>query len=91
MESKNIGRFYSRKNGWKNGIIVKFFHSELIIKLPYYNLDNLDDKDGNYIYKYIEKNNIINEYPELYRLSKLYNNWFFYYGEVIDIYSQESL
>ena len=57
MESKKIGRFYSRKNGWKNGIIVKFFHSELIIKLPYYNLDNLDDKDGNYIYKYIEKNN----------------------------------
>jgi hypothetical protein len=88
MESNNIGRFYSRKNGWNNGIIVKSFYSELIIKLPCY---NLDDKDGKFIYKYIEKNNIINEYIELYRLSKLYNNWFFYYGEAIDIYSQESL
>ena len=88
MESKKIGRFYSRKNGWKNGIIVKSFYSELIIKLPCY---NLDDKDGKFIYKYIEKNNIINEYIELYRLSKLYNNWFFYYGKAIDIYSQESL
>ena len=67
---------------------LEILNNEFIIKLPCY---NLDDKDGKYIYKYIEKNNMINEYTELYRLSKLYNNWFFYYGEAIDIYSQESL
>jgi hypothetical protein len=88
MEPTNIGRLYSRKNGWINGTVVKSFHSDLIVKLP---CDNLDGKDGKYIYKYIEKNNITNEYTELYKLSKIYNNWVFYYGDIIDIYSQESL
>jgi hypothetical protein len=83
-----VGRFYSRRQGWENGHSVKYFNSGLIHNLP--NI-NLNDKDGKYISNYLIKNNLQNEYKELYLDSKIYNNWFFYYGDNLKIFSTESL
>jgi hypothetical protein len=83
-----FGRFYSRRQGWNNGNSVKYFNSSIIDKLP--NID-LYDKDGKYRSNYLKKNNLVNVYNELYLESIKYNNWYFYYGENIKIYSTESL
>jgi len=83
-----LGRFYSRRQGWENGCSVKFFNSGLIDKLP--NID-LNDKDGKYVSNYLKKNNLENEYKELYKDSKIYFNWYFYYNDNINIFSSESL
>jgi hypothetical protein len=88
MENNNIGRLYSRKNGWKNGILVKSFNSSLLDNLPPI---DLQDKTGNYIYNYLKKNNLENDYEKLFIESKIYNNWYFYYGEIISITSTEGL
>jgi hypothetical protein len=90
----NIGRFYSRKQGWYTEQItdnenrVKYFNSDLINKLP--NID-LHDKNGKYISNYLIKNNLQNEFKELYLNSKIYFNWYFYYKDNIEIFSSESL
>jgi hypothetical protein len=90
----NIGRFYSRKQGWYTEQItdnenrVKYFNSGLINKLP--NID-LHDKNGKYISNYLIKNNLQNEFKELYLNSKIYFNWYFYYQDNIEIFSSESL
>ena len=89
-----LGRFYSRRQGWcveknlNDGNSVKYFNSSIIDKLP--NID-LNDKDGKYILNYLKKNNIENMYNELYINSKIYLNWYFYYGDNIEIFSSESL
>ena len=89
------GRFYSRRQGWYSKEIlnsvdncVKYYNSSLIDKLP--NID-LNDKDGKYIINYLKKNNLENEYKELYMESKIYSNWYFYYNDNIKIFSSESL
>ncbi len=89
------GRFYSRRQGWYSKEIlntvdncVKYYNSGLIDKLP--NID-LNDKDGKYILNYLKKNNLENEYKELYVESKIYSNWYFYYNDNIKIFSSESL
>lgn len=89
------GRFYSRRQGWYSNEIlntidnsVKYYNSSLIDKLP--NID-LNDKDGKYIINYLKKNNLENEYKELYMESKIYSNWYFYYNDNIKIFSSESL
>jgi len=89
------GRFYSRRQGWYSKEIlnsvdncVKYYNSGLIDKLP--NID-LNDKDGKYIINYLKKNNLENEYKELYMESKIYSNWYFYYNDNIKIFSSESL
>jgi hypothetical protein len=89
------GRFYSRKQGWCGKKIfntkenlVKYYNSGIIDKLP--NI-NLDDKDGKYISNYLKKNNLENEYKELYINSMIYINWYFYYNDNIEIFSSESL
>jgi len=91
----NIGRFYSRRQGWYSKEIfnsidnhVKYYNSSLIDKLP--NID-LNDKDGKYISNYLKKNNLEDEYKELYKNSKIYSNWYFYYSNNIEIFSSESL
>jgi len=91
----NNGRFYSRRQGWYSKEIlntvdncVKYYNSGLIDKLP--NID-LNDKDGKYISNYLKKNNLENEYKELYMESKIYSNWYFYYNDDIEIFSSESL
>lgn len=91
----NNGRFYSRRQGWcckeiLNTIdnCVKYYYSGILDKLP--NID-LNDKDGKYILNYLKKNNLENEYKELYTKSKIYSNWYFYYNENINIFSSESL
>ena len=88
MEYNKIGRLYSRKNGWENGIPVKSFNSSLLDNLP--SID-LQDKTGNYIYNYLKKNNLENDYEKLFIESNIYNNWYFYYGELISITSTEGL
>ena len=89
------GRFYSRRQGWCGKDIfntkencVKYFYSSMIDKLP--NI-NLYDKDGKYISNYLRKNNLENEYKELYTNSMIYTNWYFYYNDNIEIFSSESL
>ena len=62
MENNKVGRLYSRKNGWKNGILVKSFNSSLFDNLP---LIDLEDKTGNYIYNYLKKNNYVKDYKIL--------------------------
>jgi hypothetical protein len=90
----NIGRFYSRRQGWYvneilgNGNSVKYFNSSIIDKLP--NID-LNDKDGKFILNYLKKNNLENIYNELFINSKTYINWYFYYNDNIEIFSSESL
>jgi hypothetical protein len=97
----NIGRFYSRRQGWceeKNGCgkeilnninnCVKYYNSGIIDKLP--NID-LHDKDGKYISNYLKNNNLENEYKQLYKDSIIYFNWYFYYNDNINIFSSESL
>jgi hypothetical protein len=83
-----FGKFYSRRQGWNGGNKVKYFNSSIINKLPEI---NLDDKDGKYISNYLKKNNLENEYKELYSDSKIYSNWYFYYSDDIKIFSSESL
>ena len=82
------GKFYSRKQGWIGGNKVKYFNSSIINKLPEI---NLDDKDGKYISNYLKKNNLENEYKDLYLNSIIYCNWYFYYNDNINIFSSESL
>jgi hypothetical protein len=89
------GRFYSRRQGWCGKEIsnskencVKYYNSGIIDKLP--NI-NLDDKDGKYISNYLKKNNLENEYKELYMNGMIYINWYFYYNDNIEIFSLESL
>lgn len=84
----SFGRFYSRKQGWNGGNSVKYFNSSIINKLP--NID-LNDKDGKFISNYLKKNNLENEFSELYIESKIYFNWYFYYNDNIEIFSSESL
>jgi len=88
MENTKIGRLYSRRNGWKNDLYVKSFNSSLFDNLPPI---DLQDKTGNYIYNYLKKNNLENEYKKLFIESKIYNNWYFYYGEQINITSSDGL
>ena len=90
----NIGRFYSRRQGWigtEEEKYVKYFNSGLVTNLPNLSTINLQDKDGKYISNYLSKNKLENEYSELYTNSKLYMNWYFYYGDDITIFSTESL
>jgi len=83
-----LGRFYSRRQGWGGGNKVKYFNSSIIDKLP--NID-LYNKNGNYISDYLIKNNLQNEYKDLFTNSKIYFNWYFYYQDNIEIFSSESL
>ena len=90
----NIGRFYSRRQGWmgtEEEKCVKYFNSNLLTNLPNLPTINLQDRDGSYISKYLTKNKLENEYNELYTNSNLYTNWYFYYGENVNIFSAESL
>lgn len=93
----NIGRFYSRRQGWIGTVgteeekYVKYFNSGLLTNLPNLPTINLQDKDGKYISNYLSKNKLENEYNELYTNSNLYTNWYFYYGESVNIFSAESL
>lgn len=88
----NIGRFYSRRQGWmgtEEEKYVKYFNSGLLTNLP--PSINLQDRDGKYISNYLSKNKLENEYNELYTNSNLYTNWYFYYGDDVTIFSAESL
>jgi hypothetical protein len=90
----NIGRFYSRRQGWmgtEEEKYVKYFNSGLLTNLPNLPTINLQDRDGKYISNYLSKNKLENEYNELYTNSNLYTNWYFYYGENVNIFSAESL
>ena len=90
----NIGRFYSRRQGWMGSEeekYVKYFNSGLLTNLPNLPTINLQDRDGKYISNYLSKNKLENEYGELYTSSNLYTNWYFYYGESVNIFSAESL
>ena len=90
----NIGRFYSRRQGWmgtEEEKYVKYFNSGLLTNLPNLPTINLQDRDGKYISNYLSKNKLENEYTELYANSKRYANWYFYYGESVNIFSAESL
>ena len=94
----NIGRFYSRRQGWIGTVgseekenYVKYFNSGLLTNLPNLQTINLQDRDGKYISNYLSKNKLENEYNELYANSKQYANWYFYYGESVNIFSAESL
>ncbi len=82
-----IGRLYSRKNGWSEGEKIKCFHSSLMNKLP--NID-LSGKNGLFILNYLHKNNLASTYSELYSNCKIYSNWYFYYGEIIEISCNDS-
>jgi hypothetical protein len=88
----NTGRLYSRRQGWlgseEKEKCVKFFHSGILSNLPPI---DLQDRDGKYISNYLSKNKLENEYNELYANSKWYENWYFYYGDDITIFSAESL
>ena len=86
--NNTFGKFYSRRQGWNGGNSVKYFNSSIINKLPEI---NLNDKDGKFILNYLKKNNIENDYNNLYNDSKIYSNWYFYYGDNIEIFSSESL
>lgn len=88
MEVARIGRLYSRKNGWENGLPIKVFHSEIISKLP--NID-FEGKNSISIINYLIKNNLVEEYNDLYNNCKKYSSWYFYYGEMKELTSQESL
>ncbi len=68
----------------KNDILVKSFNSSLLDNLPPI---DLQDKTGNYIYNYLKEN----DYKKLFIESKIYNNWYFYYVELITITSIEGL
>ena len=84
----SFGRFYSRRQGWSGGNIVKHFNSCIVNKLPEI---NMNDKDGAFISNYLKKNNIENDYSELFNESKNHSNWYFYYGDDVEIFSSESL
>ena len=84
----SFGRFYSRRQGWSGGNRVKYFNSCVINKLPDL---NLNDKNGAFVSKYLKQNNIENEYSELFNESKLNSNWYFYYGDDVDMFSSDSL
>jgi len=90
MNDKSKGRLYSRKNGWENGQPIKCFHSLLIDKLPRVEDIDMNGKNGFYILNYLTKNNLGSEYTELFNNCKVYNNWYFYYGDNIEIFSQDS-
>jgi len=83
-----FGKFYSRRQGWNGGNKVKYFNSGIINKLPEI---NINDKDGKYISNYLKKNNLENEYKDLYSNSIIYFNWYFYYNDNIEIFSSDSL
>ena len=83
-----FGRFYSRRQGWSGGNCVKYFNSCVINKLPDV---NLNDKNGAFISKYLTKNNVENEYGELFNESKRNSNWYFYYGEEVTMFSCDSM
>jgi hypothetical protein len=83
------GRLYSRICGWENGIPVKFYNTE-IIKIFGKGILNIDGKTGLFISNYMEKNDIMGEYPETYMICKTYPTWYFYYGESKNITSFEN-
>jgi hypothetical protein len=91
MSDKTIGRLYSRKNGWENGLPIKVFHSDIIKKLPNLETFNLDGKNSITLINFLIKNNLIEEYSDLYNNCKKYSCWYFYYGEMKELTSQESL
>lgn len=88
----NTGRFYSRRQGWlgseEKEKCVKYFNSGILSNLP---TINLQDRDGKYISNYLSKNNLEDEYTDLYADSRRYANWYFYYGDDVTIFSTESL
>ena len=78
-----IGRLYSRKNGWKESETIKCFHSSLMENLP--EDYDMQEKSGITILNYLHKNNLQQKYEELYNNCKTYSNWYFYYGELVEI------
>ena len=84
-----IGRLYSRLCGWENGQPVKFYNSE-IIEVFSKEICNIDGKTGSFITKYIDKNNLSEEYEKLYKLCKTFSSWYFYYGEMKEITAYEN-
>jgi hypothetical protein len=89
MDNRNftIGRLYSRENGWNNGITVKYFNSSVITNIPNIDEINLDGKKGSWIIKHVDKN----IYPQLFNECSVYGSYWFYYGDELNITSQESL
>ena len=85
----SFGRFYSSRQGWSGGNRVKYFNSCVLNKLP--EDINLNDKNGAFISKHLTKNNIENEYIELFNESKLNSTWYFYYGDEVTLFSSESI
>ena len=73
-------RLYSRICGWENGTPVKYYNTK-IINIFSRNKLNIEGKTGNFIYKYLENNRLVEEYSETYILCKTYPSWYFYYGE----------
>jgi hypothetical protein len=84
-----IGRLYSRICGWENGAPVKYYNTKIINIFPK-NIKNVDGKNGYFILKYMDKNNLVQEYPDAYILCKTYPSWYFYYGESKIITSVEN-
>jgi len=84
----SYGKFYSRRQGWIGGNIVKHFNSCIVNKLPEI---NINDKNGAFISNYLKKNHIETEFSELFNESKLNSSWYFYYGDDVEIFSSESL
>ena len=84
-----IGRLYSRICGWENGAPVKYFNSAIITVFPK-NLCDIDGKTGGYISKYLDNLDIRHEYPDAYKICKIFPSWYFYYGEIKKITSVEN-
>jgi hypothetical protein len=52
---------------------------------------NINDKNGAFVTKYLKTNNIETEYSELFNESEIHSNWYFYYGDDVEIVSSDSL
>jgi len=89
MDTK-VGRLYSRKNGWENGVQIKCFHSDIIDHIPPLEDIDLQGKSSFEIINYLVKKDKVDEFNELYRNCQKYSSWYFYYGEFTEIFSQES-
>lgn len=81
-----IGRLYSRICGWQNGTPVKSYNSDIITIFPK-DVCDIDGKSGSFITKYMDKNGLSEIYKDAYKMCKIYQSWYFYYGEMKTITS----
>jgi hypothetical protein len=70
-------RFYSRQNGYPNGVSLKCFESD-IIEDKYDETSKFIDMSGKEILKY---SNIINN-KDIIKIAKIFPSWYYYPNEI---------